>query len=153
MHTLKTVQRLPVGIEEAWDFFSSPQNLQKITPEHMGFEILSDIPEKMYPGLIISYIVKPLFGIPMKWVTEITHVKEPVYFVDTQIKGPYRIWHHQHHFREIPGGVEMTDIVNWAVPLGFFGRIANSVLVESKVKQIFEYRTRVLTERFGELES
>lgn len=118
----------------------------------MGFHILSELPEKMYPGLIISYIVKPIAGIPVKWVTEITQVREKEFFVDFQLSGPYTIWHHQHHFRPVNGGVEMTDIVNYKVPFGFLGRIVNWLFVEREVKDIFEYRNRVLESLFGKLE-
>lgn len=152
MQTLKSVQKLPISLEEAWEFFSSPANLSKITPEYMGFKILSEVPSKMYSGLLISYIVKPLFGIPLKWVTEITQVREPEYFVDFQLSGPYKVWHHQHHFKEIPGGVEMTDIVSWSLPLGILGRMANVLFVKSRVEQIFKYRSKVLIEKFGEFE-
>lgn len=152
MYTLKTVQRLPVTIDEAWDFFSSPANLKDITPSAMGFHILTDLPGKMYPGLIVAYIVKPLFGIPVKWVTEITHVVEKEYFVDYQLIGPYKMWHHQHHFKEIGGGIEMTDIVNYALPLGILGRFVKWILVGKKVEQIFEYRYKILEERFGRMD-
>lgn len=152
MHSLRTIQKLPVTLDEAWDFFSSPANLKKITPPHMGFKILSEKNDKMYPGMIISYIVKPFPNIPVKWVTEITHVEEKKYFIDTQIHGPYSIWHHQHHFKEIEGGVEMRDILHYRIPLGIMGRLVNKVLVGKKVKQIFDYRYKVLEERFGKFE-
>ena len=152
MHVLKTTQRLPISLDEAWDFFSSPRNLKEITPARMGFHILSELPEKMYPGLIISYIVKPVAGIPVKWVTEISQVREKEFFVDFQLSGPYAIWHHQHHFRPLNGGVEMTDIVNYKVPFGFLGRIVNWLFVEREVKDIFEYRNWVLEDKFGKLD-
>lgn len=152
MHSLKTIQRFPVSLEKAWDFFSSPSNLKEITPSYMGFKILSEDNEKMYPGMIISYIVKPFPNVPVRWVTEITHVMEKKYFIDTQIHGPYSVWHHQHHFRAIEGGVEMKDILHYRIPFGFFGRLVNRVIVEKKVKQIFNYRYKVLEEKFGKLE-
>ncbi len=152
MHTLKTLQKLPVSLDEAWDFFSSPANLREITPPHMGFKILSEDNENMYPGMIVSYIVKPFPKITIKWVTEITHVDEKKYFIDTQIHGPYSLWHHQHHFRAIEGGVEMKDILHYRIPFGVFGKLVNKVLVGKKVKQIFDYRYKVLEERFGKLE-
>jgi len=116
MHQLKKVQKLPINLQTAWDFFSSPKNLVTITPDELGFTILSELPEKMYPGLFIKYKVTPLLGIPLTWVTEITHVEELQFFVDEQRVGPYSIWHHQHFFKEIPGGVEMTDIVDYKLP-------------------------------------
>ena len=143
-------QNVPISIEKAWDFFSSPKNLAKITPEHMGFIITSNYnDEKMYPGMLITYKVSPLLGIQLDWCTEITHVVDHKYFVDEQRFGPYAMWHHQHHFKEIDGGVEMIDIVNYAIPFGFIGRIANSILVESEVKKIFDYRTVKIDEFFG----
>ena len=143
-------QNVPISIEKAWDFFSSPKNLAKITPEHMGFIITSNYnDEKMYPGMLITYKVSPLLGIQLDWCTEITHVVDHKYFVDEQRFGPYAMWHHQHHFKEIEGGVEMIDIVNYAIPYGFIGRIANSVIVETEVKKIFEYRTKKIDEFFG----
>ena len=151
MHCLKTIQYLPLSLDEAWEFFSSPGNLKDITPSHMGFHILSEVPAKMYPGLIISYIVKPIAGIPVRWTTEISHVKEREYFVDFQLSGPYAIWHHQHHFRPVKGGIEMTDIVNYKVPFGLVGRMVNWLFVGKKVKQIFDHRYRVLEEKFGKL--
>jgi len=109
MHTLERTQRLPISVEEAWKFFQSPENLAAITPDYMGFNILSETPAKMYPGLFIHYKVSPLLGIKMRWTTEITHVEAPSYFVDEQRVGPYSIWHHEHHFKAIEGGVEMLD--------------------------------------------
>lgn len=150
MYSLKTVQYIPVSLEKAWSFFSSPANLQVITPSKLGFKIISKYHgDRMYPGQIIEYKVSPVLGIPMYWMTEITHVQEGKYFVDEQRFGPYALWHHQHHFREVPGGVEMTDIVNYRVPLGFLGRIANTLFVKSQLKQIFDYRYKKVEEMFG----
>lgn len=149
-YTLQTVQKLPVSIEEAWKFFSRPDNLADITPATMGFVIRSRSGgEKMYPGQLIEYTVKPLFGIPVYWMTEITHVKEPYYFVDEQRYGPYALWHHQHHFKEIDGGVEMTDIVTYKIPFWFLGDIANALVVKKKLQQIFDFRKEVVEKRFG----
>ena len=142
---------LPIPLAEAWDFFSSPLNLAKITPEKMNFVITSNFTAdtKMYPGMFISYKVSPLLGIKMNWVTEITHVKEGEYFVDEQRTGPYAIWHHEHHFTEIKGGVHMTDILTYAIPYGIIGRIANKLIVEKEVKTIFAYRDEEIKKLFG----
>jgi ligand-binding SRPBCC domain-containing protein len=150
-YQFKFEQKLPIPLAEAWDFFSSPLNLAKITPAKMNFIITSNFsPDtKMYPGMLISYKVSPVFGIKMNWVTEITHVKEHVYFVDEQRTGPYAMWHHEHHFKEIPGGVLMTDILTYGIPYGIIGRIANTVLVDKEVKQVFAYRTKAVNELFG----
>jgi ligand-binding SRPBCC domain-containing protein len=150
VYNLKTVQKLPVTLEKAWDFFSSPANLANITPEHMGFNIISKHHgEKMYPGQIIEYTVKPLLGIPLYWMTEITHVQEGRYFVDEQRFGPYVMWHHQHHFKAIEGGVEMTDIVHYKLPLWALGNIANALFVRKQLDGIFTYRTKKVEELFG----
>ncbi len=150
-YQLKFEQKLPISLEQAWDFFSSPLNLAKITPDHMGFIITSDFKEgqKMYPGMIITYKVSPLLGIKLNWMTEITHVQDGKYFVDEQRFGPYALWHHQHHFEEIKGGVHMTDIINYAIPYGFIGRIANTILVEKEVRGIFDYREKKVEDLFG----
>ncbi len=137
-------------MEEAWDFFSSPRNLSKITPAYMDFRITTeDLSEKMYPGQIISYIVRPLLRLPMRWTTEITHVEDKKYFVDEQRFGPYRMWHHQHWFEEVENGVCMIDHVSYALPLGILGRIANSLFVRSQLTSIFDYRKKVTDELFA----
>lgn len=152
LYTLSRKQVLPISLKEAWDFFSTPANLSKITPEHMGFVIkYQSGGQKMYPGQLIRYVVNGLPGIPMNWVTEITHVSEPNYFVDEQRFGPYALWHHQHHFTEVEGGVEMADEVNYGIPFGFIGRIANSLFVERTVNRIFEHRYQVLEDYFKQL--
>ena len=120
---LREVQRLPISVPEAWSFFSDPRNLPRITPPSLGLEVTSDLPGKMYPGMIVTYRVRPIPGVPVDWVTEITHVREPSLFVDEQRFGPYRFWHHEHHFREVEGGVEMVDLVLYALPLGGIGRV------------------------------
>lgn len=152
MHQLKRTQRLPIDLSTAWEFFSSPRNLSVITPPDMGFDLRSEIPPKMYPGLFITYTVRPLLGIPVTWVTEITHIREGEYFIDEQRVGPYRIWHHQHFFREIPGGVEMIDIVDYQLPFGFLGKWFHPFLVAPRLKQIFDFRREKLIEMFGQLD-
>ena len=144
LYRLESKQFLPISLEEAWEFFSSPSNLKKITPSHMGFHVTSDNKEKMYPGMLITYIVKPLFGIKMRWCTEITQVKDKKYFIDEQRFGPYNLWHHQHHFNEVDGGVEMTDIVHYGLPLGIIGQMANSLMVKNQIKDIFQYRVQAV---------
>jgi ligand-binding SRPBCC domain-containing protein len=142
-------QFVPASIEEVWDFISSPKNLKEITPDYMGFDITSEnLPEKMYAGMIISYKVRPLMGIPMTWVTEITHVEDKRYFVDEQRVGPYSIWHHQHQIEPHENGVMMTDIVSYKPPLGFLGSIANALLIRRQLKGIFEYREKALKKRY-----
>lgn len=153
VYTLKRTQRLPIPLETAWDFFSSPANLKEITPAYMGFHIQSEAEfiKKMYPGQVITYTVSPLFGIPLFWMTEITHVREGEFFVDEQRVGPYALWHHQHHFKPIPGGVEMTDLVHYRLPLSVLGRLAHAIFVRRQLNTIFDYRYRVLENRFGKM--
>ena len=142
-------QTVYASIDEIWEFISSPSNLQKITPDYMGFEVTSkNFSEKMYPGMIISYKVSPLLGIKMTWVTEITHVKPKEFFVDEQRVGPYSMWHHEHHIRKVDDGVLMTDIVTYQPPMGFLGAIANSLLIKNQLAEIFDYRTKVVDELF-----
>ncbi|MBZ5858716.1 SRPBCC family protein [Flavihumibacter profundi] len=150
VYSIKTVQRLPVSLDRAWDFFSSPANLADITPNHLGFQIISaHHGEKMYAGQIIEYTVKPLLGVPLYWMTEITHVDAGKYFVDEQRFGPYAMWHHQHHFKAIEGGVEMTDIVHYKLPLWILGDVANSLFVRQQLNGIFNFRFRKVEELFG----
>lgn len=150
VYSLKTVQRIPVSLERAWDFFSSPANLADITPSNLGFHIISKHHgDKMYAGQIIEYTVKPLLGIPLYWMTEITHVQEGRYFVDEQRFGPYSLWHHQHHFKAIEGGVEMTDIVHYKIPLWILGDLAHRLFVRQQLKQIFDFRFKKVEELFG----
>ncbi|MEX2446229.1 MAG: SRPBCC family protein [Dehalococcoidia bacterium] len=151
LHRFAVVQCLPVPLEEAWRFFSDPRNLAAITPPDMGFEVTSDTPDRMYAGLIVTYRVRPLFRVPVAWVTEITHLDEPRLFVDEQRMGPYRFWHHQHHFREVPGGVEMRDIVHYDVGFGPLGDLLGALVVRRRLRLIFEFRRRVLEQRFGVL--
>ncbi len=150
VYSIKTVQRMPVSLAQAWDFFSSPANLQTITPPYMGFTIISQHHgDKMYPGQIIEYKVTPVLGIPLYWMTEITHVQEERFFVDEQRFGPYSLWHHQHHFKAIEGGVEMTDIVHYKLPLWWLGDLANVLFVKKQLAGIFEYRKKKVEEMFG----
>jgi ligand-binding SRPBCC domain-containing protein len=148
MYQLKTTQFIPAIMTECWDYFSSPGNLKEITPPGMGFNIKTDLPSKMYEGMMIEYKVTPLLGIPMTWITEIKAVKEGQFFIDEQRKGPYAIWHHEHHFKEVDGGVEMTDIVSYEVPFGILGKLMHPIIVKPKLDQIFNYRTKRVEEIF-----
>ncbi|MCP9200701.1 SRPBCC family protein [Gramella sp. GC03-9] len=153
IYTLHKFQKLPITVEKAWNFLSDPKNLKVITPEYMGFDILSGADRPMFPGQIIQYIVKPVAGIKNKWVTEITHVQEGEYFVDEQRFGPYSLWHHKHFIKAIPGGVEMEDIVDYKLPFGILGQMVQPFLVKPKLEEIFEYRQKKLVELFGEYQS
>jgi ligand-binding SRPBCC domain-containing protein len=147
---IRTKQFIKSDLNTVWEFISSPKNLSKITPEYMGFDILSDLEEnKMYPGQIIEYYVTPVAGIKMHWITEITHVKHKEYFVDEQRFGPYAMWHHKHFLKEVPGGVEMTDIVHYKAPYGIFGKLANTLFIKKQLKTIFDFRYKKMEELFN----
>jgi len=149
VYHLKTVQKIPITLDKAWDFFSDPKNLQLITPADMQFRVISQFHgNKMYPGQVIEYKVSPLLNIPLYWMTEITHVEDKKYFVDEQRFGPYSLWHHQHHFKEIDGFVEMTDIVHYKLPGWFLGDIAHWLFVRKKLIGIFDYRFKKVEELF-----
>lgn len=150
IYTLSSKQKLPISLEEAWLFLSDPKNLKVITPEYMGFDIISGGDRGIYAGQLIQYIVTPLFGIKTKWVTEITHAEEGKYFVDEQRFGPYALWHHTHFLKKIDGGVEMEDIVNYKLPFGILGRMVHPFLVKPKLDEIFAHRKRTLINLFGE---
>ncbi|MCA1926938.1 MAG: SRPBCC family protein [Calditerrivibrio sp.] len=147
LYTLKRVQLLKMDIDRVWEYFSSPYNLEEITPDWLGFNVVTKIDSRMYAGMIIEYRVSPILNIPFKWVTEITHVREPFYFVDEQRFGPYKFWHHQHIFKEVEGGVEMTDIVNYMLPFYPFGEILSGY-VGRKLKDIFDFRSSKIQELF-----
>lgn len=150
MYQLKKIQSIPISVKEAWDFFSQPDNLAKITPDYMNFKILTR-PEavEMYPGMIITYKVSPLLNLSLNWGTEITQIKEYKYFIDNLVKGPFRIWHHEHRFKEINGGTEMKDILFYDVPYGFIGRLIHKFLIKKRVDEIFNYREQKIKELFG----
>ncbi len=154
VHQFKTVQRIPVSLDEAWDFFSHPKNLAIMTPEHLNLKFTNELfGNEMYPGQVMTYNVKPVLGIPLFWMTEITHVRPKQFFVDEQRFGPYSLWHHQHHFREIEGGVEMTDLIHYKVPGWFVGDLANKLFISRQLKEIFEFRYKKVEELFGKWEA
>lgn len=150
VHQLLQHQQIPATLAEVWNFFSSAKNLQVITPEYMKFRVTSgDLPQEIYPGQIITYTVSPLLNIPLFWMTEITQVQPLKMFVDEQRRGPYKMWHHQHHFQEKDGGVFMTDIVHYQLPLGFLGEFARGLFVTKQLESIFAFRDKKVKELFG----
>ena len=153
-YQLRRSQKVPCDLETIWDFISRPENLEKITPGHMGFVIRTpDLPKIIYPGLIIEYTVSPVAGIPLRWVTEITHVQDKHYFVDEQRIGPYSMWHHEHFLEPIEGGVEMIDIISYSPPLGILGKLANTLIIRRQLEHIFDYRKEAMIRLFGEFQS
>ena len=149
IYTYHKKQKLPITLNEAWEFLSNPRNLKKITPDYMSFNIISGADRPMYAGQIIQYIVTPVLGIKTKWVTEITHIEDHHYFVDEQRFGPYALWHHKHFIKEIDGGVEMEDIIDYKIPLGILGQLMHPILVKPKLNEIFGYRKEKLETLFG----
>jgi ligand-binding SRPBCC domain-containing protein len=140
-YQFKREQILKTDINTIWKFASSPENLKIITPDYMNFKITTkDLKKSIYPGMIITYSVSPVFNFPMNWVTEITCVKDCEYFVDVQKMGPYKMWHHQHFFEKKNQDILMTDIVTYIPPFGILGRIANIIFIKNKLKAIFDYR-------------
>ena len=150
LHTLQANQFIRADLQTVWRFMSSPANLAIITPDYMGFEILNNLHgDTMYAGQIIEYYVKPVLGIKLHWVTEITHVKENEFFVDEQRFGPYSFWHHKHFLKEVNGGVQMDDLVHYRLPFGSLGNIANALFVKKQLKDVFNYRYKKVEELFN----
>jgi ligand-binding SRPBCC domain-containing protein len=148
-HRLIRRQRFPIGVEEAWSYFSDPANLPVLTPSYLGMQIVSELPERIYAGEIIVYRVRPILRIPITWVTEITQVDEPRLFVDEQRRGPYRFWHHQHRLREVGGGVEIEDLIHYILPLHPLSAPVHALLVRPQLEGIFDHRRRILEEKFA----
>jgi ligand-binding SRPBCC domain-containing protein len=151
MYRLSAHQYFPIQPKEAWDFLSSPENLQKITPKHMGFKILSGTQEPMYAGQVIQYTVSPFPGFRTRWVTEITHLEEGSYFVDEQRFGPYSFWHHKHFISAVENGTLMRDIIDYKLPMGPLGNLAQTLFVRRQLTAIFRYREKTLEAAFGRL--
>ena len=150
MYQFKAEHLLPISLEDAWKFFSSPTNLPVITPPALDFKILTpNLPAETYAGMIIDYKVRPLLGIQMHWKTEITAVNKNESFTDRQLKGPYKVWEHTHYFKKVEGGVLMTDIVNYELPLGIIGKLAHAIIVKKEIENIFSYRKEKLNELFN----
>lgn len=151
IYHLKSIQKIPISLERAWSFFSNPHKLPDITPPSLQLKVTNELfGDEVYTGQIMTYTVKPMFGIPVKWMTEITHVEPLKLFVDEQRKGLYQLWHHQHHFKAVDGGVEMTDLIHYRLPLGILGNLANTLTVKKQLKEIFTYRYFKINEIFGD---
>ena len=149
--TLTKEQILPISVETAWEFFSNPNNLNKITPKDMSFEIRTELEGEMYAGMLIDYTVKPILNIPMAWTTEITHVKKGEYFIDEQRFGPYKLWHHEHHFEKTKHGVLITDKLLYGLSFGLIGNALNSLFISRRIQEIFDFRYDKLNELFPKM--
>lgn len=152
-HVLKRTQRIPIGIADAWAFFSDARNLAKLTPPEFGFELLTPQPDRLHPGLIIRHRMRPLFGVPVIWISEITIVDEPHLFTDEQKSGPFRSWQHEHRFIEISGGTEVVDTVAYALPFGPLGGAAHALFARRMLERYFDYRRRAVENLFGSMAS
>lgn len=148
MYQLKRTQVIPTDLQTCWEYFSAPANLSVITPDYVDFRVHTPVPEVMYEGLIIRYTIRPILGIPLTWISEITKIKEENYFIDEQRRGPYGMWHHEHHFKEVEGGVEMTDLISYRMPFGVFGKLVHRLFVRKQLESIFDYRIRKVNELF-----
>lgn len=152
LERLHTVQRLPIQIEEAWDFFTSPKNLRLITPPWLDFRLISDPPEYMHPGTIVASEIRPLPGISLKWISEITHIRPPHFYITEQRFGPFKMWHHEHHFKAHEEGIEIEDIVMYGLYLGPLGALVHDLYVRKKLHEVFTYRAQAIEKRFGSVQ-
>lgn len=148
VYSMTVKQELKSSLDKVWSYFSNPSNLSEITPTYMGFHITNN-PDSMYAGQIITYKLSPFPGLKINWITEITHVDSPKYFIDQQRFGPYKMWHHEHHFEQVENNVIMTDKLFYKLPFGVLGRFANKLFIQRKIKQIFEYRYQILDNLFN----
>lgn len=150
-YKLHTEQIIHASLEEVWDFFSSPENLDNLTPGNMAFEITSQKPvPKMFEGQMIEYKVAPVLNIPLHWKTLISEVKDKEYFVDEQLEGPYKFWRHKHIFKSLGiNTVKMNDELEYALPLGPLGTIAHTLYVKNRLKEIFDYRYQKVDQLFN----
>lgn len=152
MYQLKRTQFIHADLQTCWKYFSAPSNLHIITPNYIDFRVHTPVPENMYEGLIIRYTIRPILGIPLTWISEIKTIREGNYFIDEQRKGPYGMWHHEHHFKEVEGGVEMTDLISYCMPLGFIGRFFHWLFIRKQLESIFDYRIRKADELFNSVQ-
>lgn len=148
IHTLERTQFIPASSERVWAYFSTPENLNALTPPDMDFEILG-APGRMYAGQIIAYRIRVAPGLRVRWLTEIRHVREGEFFVDEQRAGPYRLWYHEHHFAPVAGGVQMTDRVTYALRFGPLGDLIHLVWVGRTLRRIFDYRRVAVARLFA----
>ncbi|WP_010522488.1 SRPBCC family protein [Aquimarina agarivorans] len=148
-YKLEAKLELPIPIDEAWDFFSNPNNLSKIMPKSMKFKVIDGATLPLYCGQVIQYTVTPLPFFNTTWLSEINYIQKPNFFVDTQLEGPYKLWHHKHYLEAIPNGTLVTDIVHYQVPFGVLGRLLHPVIIKPKLAKIFEYRTKHITSLFN----
>ncbi len=149
MYQFKRTQLIKTDLQTCWEYFSAPANLRTITPDYIDFQVHTAVPEPLYEGLIIKYSIRPILGIRLTWISEIRKFEKGVYFVDEQRKGPYNLWHHEHHFKEVAGGIEMTDLISYRMPFGFIGKFVHWLFIRKQLEDIFDYRARKADELFN----
>ena len=142
-------QTIPAPLNQVWNYFSTPMNLNSLTPPDMEFQIIEGGQKSMYQGQLIEYRIQFLPQLKSRWLTEITHIKEQTYFIDEQRMGPYQFWHHQHHFEQIKSGTRMTDLVTYKLPFGLIGDLVHKIWIGPRLKVIFDYRARQVDMIFG----
>lgn len=150
LYKLERRQIVNASLADVWRFFSDPHNLAKLTPPELNLVVSADTPHEVHPGMIITYRIHTVAGIPASWVTEITHVMNHHLFVDEQRFGPYRFWHHQHHFHETEAGTEVRDLVHYSLPLGPLGMVVHAFVIKARLKEIFDYRADAIRTEFRE---
>ncbi len=150
IYQFKATQKIHADFQEVWKFISDPRNLALITPPSMDFKVITEKTNHMYEGLMIAYTVKPLLGIKVNWLTEITHVKDHYYFVDEQRVGPYKIWHHEHFIYQDGEDVIMEDLITYCPPFGLLGKLANQLVIKKKLNEIFEFRRTAVEHYFSQ---
>lgn len=149
IHSFQQTQLLHMSREEAWLFFSNPQNLPILTPDWMHLRMVGDLAETIYEGMLIKQKIKPLLGIPLTWETEITEIEEYVYFIDEQRVGPYKLWQHEHRLHETSNGIKLIDRLHYALPCGLLGELVHQLTVKRKITEVFAYRYKTLEQLFG----
>tara|TARA_B110000444_G_scaffold244587_1_gene264189 strand:- start:563 stop:1060 length:498 start_codon:yes stop_codon:yes gene_type:complete len=150
LFTLYAKQTVETKVDVLWDFFKKPSNLNKLTPQDVHFKIKSGKSDDFYEGKIISYKIQPFKLIALNWVTEISHVKEGSYFIDNQVSGPYKMWHHEHRFKSnTDGTTEIIDKVKYKVPFYILGRLMHKILIKRKLLEIFTFRQKQINDLFN----
>ena len=144
-YRLEQKQLIPLGRPSVFEFFSDAFNLERLTPDFLNFKILTEAPIDIQEDTIIEYRIR-LFGVPMFWRTRIERFEPDEAFVDTQIKGPYKLWHHTHTFEETEDGTLMRDVVLYRLPFGILGQLAHFMFVKKTLEKIFQYRRDALVE-------
>ena len=150
LYTLYAKQRVSKKVDVLWDFFRKPRNLNQLTPKDVDFKIISGKSDDFYEGKIISYKIKPFKLVALNWVTEISQIKEGSYFIDNQISGPYKMWHHEHHFKSnADGTTEIIDKVKYKVPFYILGRLMHKIFIRRKLLDIFIFRQKQINDLFN----